>query len=90
MQEYISLLLSKNRKSSTAVLFISFFLTFCVYPNIEAESFDSASSSLGSTLSFNTGSFFDANVSQEGLLGNNNNVAAGAYIWDFYKSMYDI
>jgi hypothetical protein len=49
MQSFLSRLLNKNKKSaSTAILFVSFFVTFCVYPYAELnESSDAVAAVAG-------------------------------------------
>lgn len=42
MQTFLSKLLNKNKKTSTAVLFISFFVTFCAYPYFDITDSDSS------------------------------------------------
>ena len=37
MQSCLSSLLNRHKKSSTAVLFVTFFLTFCVYPYLDTS-----------------------------------------------------
>ena len=35
MQTCLSVVLNKHKKSSTAVLFVSILITFCVYPHLD-------------------------------------------------------
>lgn len=50
MQKFLTDILNKNKKSSTVVLFVSFLITFCVYPymNISDENSSTLESSLRS------------------------------------------
>lgn len=49
MQSCLALLLNKHKKSSTAVLFVSFLITFCIYPYVdESSGIETALSNSGS------------------------------------------
>lgn len=37
MQSFLTEILNKNKKTSTAVLFVSFLITFCVYPYMNID-----------------------------------------------------
>ncbi|CAF0950799.1 unnamed protein product [Brachionus calyciflorus] len=88
MQALITSLVTKNKKSSTAVLFVSFLITFCIFPNMSIEedinSYDLTYQAINS-------------VSRQ-LLSSNppknqieiNTTDQYDYIWDIYKSRYDI
>ena len=50
MQSFLSDILYKNRKTSTAVLFVSFFITFCVYPLMSVDDTEIAKQSVLSSI----------------------------------------
>lgn len=41
MQGLVTTLFTKNKKSSTAVLLVSFLITFCIFPHIDIAEVDS-------------------------------------------------
>ena len=93
MQTYVTLLLNKHKKSSTAVLFVSFLITFCVYPYADEAGIDGA---IGSSF-MNTPNGYsrtllsvdvNSSILKDGDPASGN--SAYDYIWNYYKSRYDI
>lgn len=86
LQSYLSSLLNKHKKSSTAVLFMSFFITFCVYPYMDI-------SDTNDVYALNmkaVGGFSRTLLSTDEIITSQiNNSQDYDYIWDVYKSRYD-
>ena len=101
MQSYVTLLLNKHKKSSTAVLFVSFLITFCVYPYVDES--DVMGSSVGGaniysmnyrnsfsrTLLSADENSFNAKLLNSNLDDGNNNRKDYDSMWSYYKSRYD-
>lgn len=88
MQQLMNEMFTKHKKSSTAVLFVSFFITFCIYPYAEPigqEVYQSQHTSLPfkgysrTLLSNNMSSAYDMNLS-----------SSFEKLYDYYKDRYDL
>ncbi|RNA06411.1 Cyclic AMP-responsive element-binding 3 3 [Brachionus plicatilis] len=88
MQGLVTTLFTKNKKSSTAVLLVSFLITFCIFPHIDIAEVDSFALEHQDYLNIMSKNPIASN--KPAVLDEINQTDQNKYIWEIYRTRYEI